>query len=63
MANTTKEKIKEISRKLKEGEISIEEACEQLEALCDHGDGDASTQGDGPPVGGGGGSGPGGGNP
>lgn len=62
MANTTKEKIREIRRKLKAGEISIEEACDQLEALCDHDD-DASTQDDGPPAGGGGGQGPGGGNP
>lgn len=61
MENTTKEKIKEIRRKLKEGEITIDEACDLLEELC--GDGGASTQGDGPPVGGGGGSGPGGGNP
>lgn len=62
MANTTKEKIKEIGRKLKAGVITIDEACDQLEALCGHDD-DAETEDSGPPVGGGGGGNPGGENP
>ena len=61
MGNTIKERIKEIRLKLMAGEISIEEACDRLEALCDH-DGDAETEDAGPPVGGGGGGNPGGGN-
>lgn len=55
MENTTKEKIKEILKKLKDGEITDEEACEQIE--------EATSAGSGPPAGGGGGGNPGGGNP
>jgi hypothetical protein len=62
MENTTKEKIKEIRRKLQLGELTVTEAFDQLEALCDH-DGDAETEDAGPPAGGGGGGNPGGGNP
>ncbi len=60
MDTTTKERIKEIIRQLRAGEITADEASDLIDELCDGG---ATTQGDGPPVGGGGGTGPGGGNP
>lgn len=61
MENTTKEKIKDILKKLCKHEISLDQAVELI-THAKHG-GEASTQDSGPPAGGGGGGNPGGGNP